>query len=361
MYPIPNTDATLRLKVRREEVSMKSIQPSQPPMGNIRTQRHLKGWLLVLAIPLLAGCASTKQSYSSPSALDSDPSASHISVSRSNKFMGGALTISVYDGDSFIGKLGPGGCLDWSRKAGLLDLKLDHIWEGPMGVKDWICPSEHKSYNLIVSSGHGKGRLTLKPGQPIAHSEPAYAATLIAGSATTIPLKPNPKLTPTVLVYPIMDARENKTIDLTKLGGENQKSHPLNAYYMRKNFNCITKFGSDIGIEPNVSYTDLAGGNYAELSQVDSGGCRYVLVIYLEKLGYGIGNTSAKVSLELFLIDSKTNTTRWSSKAKKTAWLGVVGGSLERITAIGTSSPEYLLYSRARDKALIDFPPFLEP
>lgn len=360
MDQIPNTDTTRRLKGRRKEVSMKSLQPDQPQMRDIRAQRHLKRCLLVLAIPLLAGCASTRQFYSSPSALDSDPSAAHISVSRSKKAMGGALTVCVYDGDRFIGKLGPGGCLDWSREAGLLDLKLDHIWEGGKGLQDWIRPSEHKSYNLSVGfGGHRRSRLTLTPGQPIAYSKPAHATDVIAGSATITPQTPNLKLNPTVLVYPIIDARGNKTINLTKLGGKNVKDYPLSANHMGKTFNCITKFGSDVGIEPNVSYTDLADGNSTALSQIDSGGCRYVLVIYLEKLGYGIGNTSAKISLELFLIDSETNTTRWSSKAKKTVWLGVTG-SVERVLG-GTLSPENQLYSETIGKALIDFPPFLEP
>ncbi len=72
-------------------------------------------------IALLTACASTKQSVplaTGSGLAPSDPDAVRIYLMRPGKFVGGAASFVVQEGDTVVGRIGPGGCLCWERPPG---------------------------------------------------------------------------------------------------------------------------------------------------------------------------------------------------------------------------------------------------
>ena len=83
--------------------------------------------------------------------------------------MGAIKSVPVYDGNTFIGQLGPGGRLDWVRKPGVVRVLLNHIWPGDGDgydiLEDVLKPGQHKSYHLSLGFGVG---FIITPSSPLA-------------------------------------------------------------------------------------------------------------------------------------------------------------------------------------------------
>lgn len=180
------------------------------------------------------------------------------------------------------------------------------------------------------------------------------ACLLLAGCATPTTLHLDPAKCETVLVYPIFDGRKNRGINIEDLGGWNQKAHPISDYYMGKNFNCIARFASDTGVEPNIAYADLQSMNVERLKTTRTKGENYVLAFYLSELGYGAANATAYASMEAFLVRVDTGRVIWSNAAKKTQWLGLLG-SLDRLLG-ARGDPAFEVYGEALNKVMQGFP-----
>ena len=153
----------------------------------------------------------------------------------------------------------------------------------------------------------------------------------------------------------MFDVREDKAINIEDFCGENLKAHPVSDYYLGRNFRCIARFASDLGVVPNVSYADLRNGNAERLKALRTTGENYVLAIYLGELGYGAGNTLARASMEAFLVRVSTGRVIWSNAAKLTNWLGLLG-TLSRAIGTGWSDPASVAYSEVLTKTMRGFP-----
>lgn len=171
------------------------------------------------------------------------------------------------------------------------------------------------------------------------------AMAFFVGCATSAPLKFD-DTSETLLVYPLFDGRENKSENIEDLAGKNLKAHPVDSYYMGRDFNCIVSYASDLEIIPNASYADFKNDNTEHLKALRTNGENYVLAIFLNELGQAVITSFA--SMEAFLVRVETGHVIWTNAGKKTIRQGLFDRAL--------GGYPHLAYSRALQETLKGFP-----
>jgi hypothetical protein len=179
---------------------------------------------------------------------------------------------------------------------------------------------------------------------------------LMSGCATTTNIKLDPASMEYVLVYPLNDVRETKSIDVSQCEG-NYIKQPVSDYYMARNFDAIVRYAELTGVQPNITYEDLANQNTERLKKADARGENYIMVLYLSEFQFSGGNTTFTTSMEGFLVRVDTGQVVWRDNAKNTRWLGILGGQLDRLTGtIGNSGNVCQVYGQVLATMLKKFP-----
>jgi hypothetical protein len=182
-----------------------------------------------------------------------------------------------------------------------------------------------------------------------------FGCLLMSGCATTTTIKLDPAKMEYVLVYPLNDVRETKSIDVSECGG-NYIHQPVGDYYMAKNFDAIVRYAQLTGIQPNITYEDLTNRNTERLKIANNGGENYIMVLYLSELQFSGGNTTFTTSMEGFLFRVDTGQVVWQDSAKNTRWLGILGGQLDRLTGTVGNSNACQVYGEVLANMLRKFP-----
>jgi hypothetical protein len=211
-------------------------------MNHIQKKTFRAWWSVVLlATGVLCGCASTTQVIPIPSVEKPTSNKALIVVERYSSTVGGAVGMEVYDNNTFVGKMGPGGKLAWLRDPGLMNIHFGGI--GDLGATPGKCfpVKAGKSYHYNLKMGvsfefEGPGVPTRTIGQASEGALVFFDGAFPTGVKVLWSLSPAQKRALT-----IANIKTGKTIEYYLLPREEQ-SHivlflPLGEY-------CILKYAA---------------------------------------------------------------------------------------------------------------------
>ena len=116
----------------------------------------LKNIILIISLIILSGCARTIQnSYYADNQFKND-SSTKIIITRSNEPISMGVPYKIYDNNSYMGQLGPGGTLKWHRPPGQLVLTSPaSMWKAKWeegGLRINVAPYTEYSFKIYASN-----------------------------------------------------------------------------------------------------------------------------------------------------------------------------------------------------------------
>jgi hypothetical protein len=144
----------------------------------------------------------------------------------------------------------------------------------------------------------------------------AVIGLLTFAGCMSLPIAVDPASSECVLVYPLLDARADKGLDIGQLADKELDGRPVEATYLAENFNIIAHYAASAGLQPNANYADLRDGSAEGLRTLHTQGEKYVLVLCLTRLEYGTARALTHASVEGFLVSPRSGRVLWRSAAK---------------------------------------------
>jgi len=209
--------------------------------------------------------------------------------------------------------------------------------------------------SVLPQTGRKPRRLFLLPGLL------AIAIWLAcSGCGTTKMVQLDKSFLEPLLVYPLNDVREDKTVALDGLCGVDQIKRPVSDVWMAKHKLCLVRYAGDTGLAQNVTIEDLQKVRRERLKLIPQNDERHVLFLYLTDLSTVGGGTYVKCALTGYLVDLSTGEVIWKNEVSTKEWKGILQGPLDSaLFSSSASSPACKRYGQTLTQ-LLDTLPILE-
>jgi hypothetical protein len=167
----------------------------------------------------------------------------------------------------------------------------------------------------------------------------------------------DPSIRTTVTVFPIFDCRENKSIDLDKFSPNPAfRTQFLSDFYLAKFKNVRQQSPLHAHAEIPIPEDEFDSGKWSQRPEFSGDSGRYCLLTYLTDLRYTGANASIVTSLHMYLLDCEKKEIVWRKMAFQEDWLGLAGGSIERMMSSKNDSPAWKNFSATLTKCMEAFP-----
>lgn len=167
----------------------------------------------------------------------------------------------------------------------------------------------------------------------------------------------DPAIRTTVTVYPLYDVRADKAVDLSKISpNPSLRTAFLNEAYLAKFKNVLTKPAAQPGAESPVPEEEFDSGKWVERAEFSGASGRYCLLTYLSDLRFTSANASVVASMRLYLLDCEKKEVVWRKSSFHEEWMGLVGGSMERLMSSRGDNPAWKCFSAALTDAVQAMP-----
>lgn len=186
-----------------------------------------------------------------------------------------------------------------------------------------------------------------------------FGVLILAGCVSAPPetVSLDPAIRTTVTVFPIFDCRENKALDLDKFSpNANFRTRFLSDFYLAKFKNVRQQSPTHAHAEVPIPEDEFDSGKWSQRPEFASTAGRYCLLTYLTDLRYTGANASIVTSLHMYLLDCEKKEIVWRKMGFQEDWLGLAGGSIERLMSSKSDSPAWKSFSTTLTKCMEAFP-----